>query len=369
MAGENEGFTNEVSPEKEFEDDVLSQYDYQDPEPISDDPDDQAETPDGDSERDVDGETDDSDYETAPDQPEEPARADGSPVAQDNQEQSFKIKSDQKGNLIDANGKIIARAGSERRLYEAKEKVTKEYQRLQKDYAENQNLMADATQFINQLKSQLDFVKNNSLQGQHQINDQEATEAFKVYNMLKNDQTALEGAKYVLTKLAERGINIQSLGAGSGAIDPAVLSQSITSQINQQLQPITERFTKQTQEEASRAEAQQYVEGFFRANPDATPHRQTLTAMLKDPRFRGMSLPEAWSNLERHLLRQQVAQMQQPQPEQSPQQPAPEPRPNGRQRPQVQASRQSVDNSPMHAEMTYRDIVNSLVSDYGTNIE
>lgn len=352
-----ESVDDALSPEREFEADVLEQFGFDDEESVSEDTDAEDYEADGDSEAEYsEGEGD-----------EEPSEEYGAAEEADqgSQQENFKIKSDQKGNLIDSNGKIVAKAGSERRLYEKNQKITRDYNELSKEYAENQELMRRATEIMRGQHEELQQLKAGTLQSQYNLSDQESREALEVYNKLKDPNTALDGAKYILTKLAQRGINIQSLGVGSGAIDPAVLSQGITSHIDQQLKPITEQHQAQLQEQQKREAAQREVQEFLRANPEAEQHRQTLGRILKDPRFRGMPLSEAWSRLQNYLLRQQLNGQQS---QQSPT-PTPEPRPSGRSRPTATSPRQRIDDSPVHADASYREIIRGVISDYGNQFE
>lgn len=364
-----------ISPEKEFENDVLSQFGFEGPEPIPGDNEGEGETSPGDTSEAYDGEAEFGSTEEQPDTPGEPEpdhqateqveSQTPDQVTQDNQ-QNFNVKPDQKGNLIDPNGRIVARAGSERRLYEAKTKAERNFADIREKFEEHLGLMEKAGTMIGEQQARIQELENGGIQKQFNINDEEAKEAFHVYNLIKNDATALDGLKYVLTKAAERGIDIKSLGASGAAIDPRVLAQSITSQMDQKLAPITQQYTQQQAEAQKREEATKQVKEFFSRNPDAQPHAQTLSQIKRDPRYSGMSLDEAWSRLQAHLKDQEIERLKADQSQ--PQQPAPMPR--GVPRPTApQGPRTSVDNSPVNADMAFRDIVKGVLNDYGSDFE
>lgn len=341
----------------DFESDVLDSYGYEDDEPDLSEQEEVEAPEEAAAEEPADTVDDSVDDGEGVDDPD--------PVVQDNE----RVRSDTKGNLVAEDGRIVAKAGSERRLYEKAEKLKSsnaelesKYSQLEEEYKQHQGLMQQAYDEFQRMNAHIKHLEEGGVARDLGISKEESVEALQVYSKLKNDATALEGVKYILTRLQQRGINLESLGVPGGAIDMKVLTEDMNNRLNQTLQPFQQNLEQQRQQEQARNTARQQIDTFFAQNPDAREHRQVLGKAMQDPAFKGASLQEVWSMYKQHLNNEatKAAQAQR-------QQPAPEPRPSGYARPGApQGPRSAVDDSPMHADLSYRDIMQSVRSDYGT---
>lgn len=266
------------------------------------------------------------------------------------------LKADKKGNLVDAQGKVIVRAGNERRFYSeamtARQEVAthkrvadETNQRLQRAVEIGRELHTELTQF----KAQSDQLKQLGMTPQDQLN------AMQFYSELRNDPT--NTVRRLLTKLAADGIDIQAVGGG-GAIDMKSISELIKNTIGEQMTPLKKRTEadeqRQRQERENNealAKTQNEVNTFFQDNPDALAYAPHIKEILSQPQFRHMSLGEVWARLQLNLERSQ----------RNP--------PNNRRKPSIPGGRGrpaegDADNSGMApVNMRFEDIVKGVLKD------
>jgi hypothetical protein len=153
------------------------------------------------------------------------------------------VKPDGKGNLVGADGKIVARAGKEARLYQDLHKTRGQAQTLQGQLADVTGRLHKAVEIGQQVhrdllaaRQQVDAVKQFGLdQGEHLT-------ALRLFKELRdNPQTAI---KNILTRAATNGINIAELGGASG-VDPKSLVDVIRQEIGNTLSSVI-RLTKKS---------------------------------------------------------------------------------------------------------------------------
>lgn len=177
------------------------------------------------------------------------------------------------GDLLDAQGNVIARAGTERRLYTDLQRARGEVTRLTNDIntlrAENTGLR-EASETMTRLG----------------LSSQDAIGALNFMAMYRADP--LKALKEVLTAAQAAGHNVASLfeGAPQG-LDPAAIRRMV----NEAVAPLVSAQTEQHQLAQARETARQQAEAFFAENPEAQIHDQALARLLTA--YPNMTLPEA----------------------------------------------------------------------------
>lgn len=184
------------------------------------------------------------------------------------------------GDLVDqATGKVIARAGGERRLYErawndARTRVMPIMQKAEKDVAALRG----------QLKA---YEDTNAVIKQFGLTPVDQTAAMKLIAAYKKDPAAV--IKYLLTDAKAAGHNV-ALGADSG-VDVNAISQMIQTQ----LKPILDRENRTSSFENARGAAQQQLSEFYNNEPNARIHAEEISNIMQ--RFPNLSLNEAYLRL------------------------------------------------------------------------
>ena len=201
--------------------------------------------------------------------------------------------------------------------------------------------------------------KLSDLPKQLGLTPQDQAEFMALAAQFKDNNKAIDAIRYLLTKAAQRGIDIKSLGAGSNGFDPSVIVNDLTRKIESSLKPIQDRFTQSEQQEQQLKQIRQEVSNFTQANPDAQQHLPVLGKILENPRFSHLGLDGAWLMLQNYLLRKNIRDGQS-------RRPVGDPRPSGRARPGVNSNSEgAIDDSPVSVEQSFRDIVKGVIADYG----
>jgi hypothetical protein len=217
---------------------------------------------------------------------------------------SAEVKPDGKGNLVTADGKIVARAGKEARLYQDLHKTRGQAQTLQGQLQDVTTRLHKAVEIGQQVhrdllesRKQVDAVKQFGLdQGEHLT-------ALRLFKELRdNPQAAL---KNILTRAATNGINVAELGIQGGGVDPKSLVDVIRQEIGNAVNPLKERTeaekvrerqARETEEQRTKINGE--VNSFFNANPDARQYLPVFTQTIKQ--FPDMTLGEVWARIQLH---------------------------------------------------------------------
>jgi hypothetical protein len=228
------------------------------------------------------------------------------------------FRQDKKGNLVDARtGEIIARAGSEARIYQRVHKQATDYIRAATGNIQNQ-MQAERGKLNRAVEIGLGFEKELSeLKGQmKQLNAYELPregllEAASYYKQAQTDPIGV--LKNLLTRAALSGIDISQLGMDNNSIDPKTLVEQIRREIQQGIAPVQQYTNQQAQERQSREVDAQYlrqaetqVQQFFGQTREAIPYTHIFHAVLSQPQFQHMSLGEIWDKIQLHLIRNGV---------------------------------------------------------------
>lgn len=228
--------------------------------------------------------------------------------------QSAEVRPDGKGNLVDAQGRMVARKGPESRFYMGMHRARQETANVTKRYNTAQANLERAVQIGQEINKELTEVKKRyATIDALGLNPTEQLEAAQMYARGKTQPVEL--LKDLLTRAVARGIDITQLGLQPGAVDPSSLLAMIERTIDQKMNPLKERSAaddRQRQENerltAEQNAARQHVEDFFDSTPEARPFVRVFREALQHPKFRGWSLREIWlqiqlSNRERREAR------------------------------------------------------------------
>lgn len=215
---------------------------------------------------------------------------------------------DAKGNLVGADGRVIAKAGSEARLYVKAEKATQQANAAEGRIQEVNGRLQKAIEIGTGLNTQLEAYKARDAQlKEFGLDSNDQVNAFQLYQSLKRDTAGT--IQKLLTRAAANGINVNGAN-NNGQIDPKGILDLVRQEIASGLKPLSEQTAaqKQQQEQQDRQRqdterVQEEVQSFFRQNQEAVPYLPVFQKTLVDPRFKNMSLGEIWARIQLNLER------------------------------------------------------------------
>jgi hypothetical protein len=234
------------------------------------------------------------------------------------------FRQDQKGNLIDTRtGELIARAGSEARIYQRVHKQASDYIRAATGNIQNQ-MSAERGKLNRAVEIGLGFEKELSeLKGYvNQINafqlpKEGLIEAAQYYKQAQTDPVGV--LKSLLTRAALSGIDISQLGMDPKGVDPQTMMEMVRREIQAGIKPVSEYTTQQQRVQQEKQVESQYlrqaetlVSDFFGRTKEAIPYTHIFHAVLQQPQFQHMSLGEIWDKIQLHLMRNGVDPRQAP---------------------------------------------------------
>lgn len=228
--------------------------------------------------------------------------------------QMAEVRPDGKGNLIDkATGKIVARAGSEARMYQKMHNTVKAYQHLEHTQRDTQSRLEKAIQLGTEMFNRIKTLQENQAAtspSKYGLNDMEAIEALNFAKEAKTDPVGT--IKKLLTKAASSGIDLTSIGLSGGNFDPKSLMDLVRGEIGKAMNPLHERSQRETAQEQQQREAKEREDqanrdltDFLGANPDARQFLPVFHQVYSQPQFQHMSLGEVWSRIQLNLLKNQ----------------------------------------------------------------
>lgn len=277
-------------------------------------------------------------------------------------------KADKHGNLIDKDGKIVARAGGERRSFERGQQQQRYIRTLEteRDQLKQQTQQANA---LNGMPQQLGLTLGEAEMGMRAI------QAFK--------QDPAAAARWMLQEAMRMGYNLkqivgddaQGVPGGGGSMD----LNAIRSMIQEQVAPLIQDHQARQQSTQAEQEAQREYDAFLTKHDYADMHEDVIAPMMQQT---GVTPEVAYWQLREYCavngldfkkpLRDQVQSRQQGG-QRQPSQPVP----NGNANPQAQqqpmpnggAPTQDMRNGPMMAnpDDTWDSIVTDSLRDAGFN--
>lgn len=211
-----------------------------------------------------------------------------------------KYPQDSKGNLVDANGRVIAKAGKERKEFE---KVRNE---LHQERVQNVRLTKSLVELAKETKVLFDKYKQlkerKSSGSDYGLSDADTRIALEIAATAKVD--AKTAIKKVLTLANLRGIDLSDLGVG-GAFDPEeVAKHMIAMQKADRIRE--EKAAPKVQEppktDPDRERMQREVNAFLDRNPAAlgkTKDGQPIFQLIAEAkvRFPHMTLDQIWQRM------------------------------------------------------------------------
>src|SRR5690606_34928508 len=129
-----------------------------------------------------------------------------------------------KGNLVDKNGKIIAKAGPERRIAEEKQRLQARVRHLDAENAKMRQELVDRN-FLNGLPAKYNL-----------SNDDVAR--FMQF-MAVGKASPIEGVRLVIAEAVKQGITLEQILGEDGAGVRSIDARAITSIIDERLKPIS----------------------------------------------------------------------------------------------------------------------------------
>lgn len=228
------------------------------------------------------------------------------------------FRRDQKGNLVDPRtGEIIARAGSEARIYQRIHKQATDYIRGASGRIQG-HLEQERQKLSRAVEIGLEFEKQAAATKQQldrinafELNQDQLLEAGQLYKQAQSDPVGV--LKQLLTRAALNGIDISQLGFDSQNLDAKSILDMVRQEIGKGVKPVQDYAAQRQQETQNQQvqqkyldEAKEQVEGFFQQTPAAVPFMNIFHAVLSQPQFQQMSLASIWDKLQLHLMRKGI---------------------------------------------------------------
>lgn len=214
------------------------------------------------------------------------------------------VKADTNGNLVDATGKIVAKAGAERRFYETQVRpALAEANRAQQEHQLLWNKFQDTQSKLSAMETVATAYK------QYGLSDDEYTEGLSLLKSWKENPVGV--AVQMLTTLQNKGYNVSTLlGQPAGELEGEGVAQTLTPvQVNQMIQQAlaaqrvgpsngAAQPNPQAQQEALMQQAKNEADSFLSnpAFPYARIHEQSIARLLQsDP---SLSMEGAYAKLQ-----------------------------------------------------------------------
>lgn len=223
-----------------------------------------------------------------------------------------KLTKDKRGNLVDAKGKIVARAGAEARFYYTAHKARNELTQVRtaataqvRDVASR---LERAVAIGTEVATELEKVRGEQkFIADLQLNSDEAREAASLYAEGKKDPVSV--IRKLLTRAAARGIDITQLGVQGTGLDAKALLEMVQGELAKGLNPLREREaaeTRQRQTEEQQTKARDKVTAevstFFQTTPKAVAFMKVFEDVMANPANAGMTLNHIWDKIQLNLL-------------------------------------------------------------------
>lgn len=226
------------------------------------------------------------------------------------------VKPDGKGNLVNASGQIVARAGKEARLYQDAHRARTQLDGANVRVQDLSTKLRRAVDIGRELHSELG--KLQAMQQQVQnfgIKPDQMMLALSLFRDL--DTKPAETLKRLLTRAKMNGINVDD-GAGGGGggglfgTQAPALGELIREELGKHLAPLRQQTEEQRRrseaernEQQGLADTQAEVNDWFARNPAALQYAPVIQRLLENPTNRNRSLGELWLEIQLNLERRQ----------------------------------------------------------------
>lgn len=197
-------------------------------------------------------------------------------------QQQAQIKEDKSparpGDLLDRDGKVLARAGGERRIYE---KAVKDFAgRVQEQFnavqTENNQLKQQQQQFQVVQAELQGYKAADTVAQQYGLTPQDRHLAYRIIASLRSNPA--ETLKFLLTESAANGITIEDVTSG---LNVNAIGSLIDNKLKPVLDPIRAQQLQQQQDQQVYAEVQQEYTTFIQTYPDASKQAQIIGGLIE----------------------------------------------------------------------------------------
>lgn len=256
------------------------------------------------------------------------------------------LQEDEKGNLVNDAGEIIALAGKSRTYYEGLKNEARKQRKAASDLAvSHMQLAQQFKELYNEYKTTAENGVSpiQSIVKETGFSENEAKEAVNLLRQYKKDP--INAIKNMLTQAKMSGIDVSKIGANI-SVDPASIRSSIEALLDERLKPLSDKASQDTDRDEAIREATE----FFKTYPEA---RNFVGAIEQAKmQFPQMPLPEIWLRLRRELENRSSQQQQ---------------RSSTKHRRETRKTREAPKNvqAPVrdYSTMSFEEIANSIVKD------
>lgn len=219
------------------------------------------------------------------------------------------VKPDKNGNLVNAQGQIVARAGKEARFYQEAYNAKTQAEGYRSHITNVETRLNRAVEIAEDLQEQVrTFQARDEQIKQFGITPVEQLEALRLFVLGK--QKPVELLKNLLTRAAASGINVNEIlgpnAQGQGGFDVSAIAQVLQTE----LAPLKELTAsqkaereRQQQNDTNLAKTREKIEDFFNLNQGARQYLPVFTKVLQDPRYKNMSLEHIWDKIQLNQAR------------------------------------------------------------------
>jgi hypothetical protein len=227
--------------------------------------------------------------------------------------QNAEVRADQRGNLIGPDGRVVAKAGFEARMYQETQRARRELvteQGRTRDLTSRLSRAIEIGQQFHTRMQQLEQSLNdrNTAAARLGLNDAESVQAMQLFAGAKTDPVGT--LKKILTMAAAAGVDVTKIGIAPGGVDAKSLVEMVRGEINSAMNPLQQRLqqeqrTSQEQEHAQRVynETESELNQFFTQNPDAREYIPVFHEILRQPQFQHMTMGEVWAKIQLNQMR------------------------------------------------------------------
>lgn len=274
---------------------------------------------------------------------------------------------DRKGNLVNQQGQIVARAGSERRLFEKSA-------RLETQLTATKKLNEKATQDLQRAVQEVQGMRQVYGLGESlRMTTQEAMLGLRMVDMYKKDPS--EFFKYVLTQVTAAGHDVSKLlpEAGAAAVSPEGIQKLIQRELQQALGPVRETREADARQQKIDADIEIEYNQFVERFPDAPIHEDVIARLIQDDT--NLTLDAAYYRLQAFAYKNGLdfslplkPQIEARSKSGNTQRNAPPPQQRTQQRPMpgARGAAPVVNNQPrFSADSSFDDIINSSLREHG----
>lgn len=287
-----------------------------------------------------------------------------------------KPKFDKRGNILGSDGKVIATAGREARMYttlhSTREKLASTIQQANSAIQATNDKLNQAVDIGIKVANQLSAMRDvGQLHTKAGLNDDDLRQAIEFASAFKKDQ--LGGLKMILTRAAASGIDLTQLGLQPGGFDTAALMNLVREEIGKVTAPIQQRTASETATQQQQRERDDAVKAatvelneLLTAEPEARKYLPVIQEVMKQPFATKWSLNEVWLRVKLNLLQNQQQPGGQQQDDQQRLRNRQQPRlPNGRGTPPDTGGGRVQQDELAPVDQSYEDILRGVLKAVG----